>query len=1492
MEKQFKPQLVFHKPNRHGLDKKEEHLYDDGYGTAVAVEMQQQKLDNLQPGSEINILFKYDIIDISEGGIIEYKSKEQVEAELSKEIITGNGAIEKPKIINPDRNGCIYRHIGFFQGSPFNSYKSTSHAYSEFIYSKLPNIPDDKGSTGSGDTIVHKISSGDLCKDPNPPSFTNTPYVYVKIRYTDNASPANKVESLPCQYPTEIQLHSADRPVDTDMVGVEIADDVRYAGLRSRLANLRSKIANPTVPMTAELTTNEKFKFNIESPSNGSLYLKEGNEDFKGVVKLWLICVAKDLRPLFFSKLSKIDIVSSDEDVTVDTVEMKVNSIFMDNVVNLTGIKVTSKTFKDNLKLIVTCTLDGEEEQVTSEISLPCTKEYPFKEYSNTSLITSLDYSTVSNLARFTEQVPESAYSVNWVLSTTRDSVREILWSYSSTEDLTSLGKIPFSNIEENVDLTLLKEKFLLEDIMPTQEELNVNPNKFLGIPLLSPKFFSFFTVNDSIDNLNLKLDVEWFDREGNKLGHVGKNLNQNRLKELASTFYTKTYRDASRTDLYSTKIYKLPYLTLDNVGNEVVNLNNNAPVQYRLVKPSASVLSYNAPLHSKYRVVESKLLETNNIADLITGNLVRFSNNITIFESIDSLANMIHSLSFKLNENNVLVRRPIELVFNNFTSSYTAKVFNSFDLTEEQVKTMLKENLFSNVSTDIPLNRRLAINVYPGINQPSYPIFTETLTVLLEEELNSLKTSLSYKGPDGYLNKEIDLSCTDYLKFTGNTSNYVRVGECFNYSDRGIKDTPEVKAKDYLPNYLNLIKSNFAYYGIIPFWACTDNGLSKYRGEFKPLLKGYKKGEEVFHPNNQDLYLCIKDRKGYEGRSAKNPTNHNYPENNYAYSVLEEPEYFIKVANGSEIINSDTEEYRRYYKSSLPTYLALIDYFNLNLEEDKVILYNPFNTLGYTKDMYLKDYKADMEANKDKVSFTKEELTKDLEVIHANQDAKYGAWFKLKNLNTHNYFYLSTRPVLWVKDKETIVKSGLSHPRSNIIRVGTKYYYVRLMTDIFYPEDDCCLDNHVLSTIPNIAIDFTSFNNPSAMNLKESLLGPTVRNILWLAGAESSTTNRNVSNIAFEGYEWLGDKVISINILSAKKDVNYFSRRGSLLYYASPYTFYLADSKHSKRVLDNDTGVVVKNITYNLQDSIPDFEYGSSEDLLGKNEILFGNPCRVMSFRSLPESRVVLGIDNIDTKCETATLTGYENDISKFNEGGTVVFYSKNIRNTKVFSLDKPYPVEEYYPVHIVLESVLEKDLPIYNVRQHIKDMIPNGLFPIYSDTGVFLPKSDIINPTEFWFSSKALAECNVVDDVIQAKVSYSTDDFKPNRFDYYRWELLGRVISGKDIFINNSFTNNILYPQLEKIISSRDVNTDMVRSKEFITYPDVDIVVHNAKLYIVIENSPFNNDILDFISYYRTKGIDSRSKEVSRVKLGVNILDITKPNETIKKELKLWKK
>ena len=835
--------------------------------------------------------------------------------------------------------------------------------------------------------------------------------------------------------------------------------------------------------------------------------------------------------------------------------------------------------------------------------------------------------------------------------------------------------------------------------------------------------------------------------------------------------------------------------------------------------------------------------------------------------------------------------------------------------------------------------SRRIVIEVY-DIAHNRYTnllLFTEAAIVVFREELGEKY----FTGHDGYLNDYIDI--TPLSKTTTSVAEYPRLlnvnpktEKAYNvldpvdnpprnlpsylwklpYEDQcsivsnnardfylgdfsGDSVTESVQSTDnsysfMLASRMKVLKSNFDFMGMIPFRACTEHSLLGFKGEFVPREEGYSIGQEVVHPITKDLYLCIKDRPGIANKDKFNMTDyekveHTYPVGTPSYTVLEDTDYFVKVRSHDNQSGLSEEEYRKYYKSSLPTYVSLLSYLNLligsheglicpPIHQDLVRGYknllkqgakNPYSLFSYNRiyqklndqcigntsglvkegikqphvdpmtvipdqkhhegalegisveytnfpyhwlDAYFSETQLD--SNNPTWGITpKDQLTPEMEIQNSIKDVLFGGWLKFRNKNYHNIIYVSSRPVLWTRDPELIAGSNILHPRQHIIRVGTKHYYVRILTDNFYPDDDCCQDEMVYNNINTGDPDFVTFNDPNRLNFRESLLTPTMLFQCEMSSGDTVLMSRtgkvDFTQVEYQypknspifridipdldyipgkgaplpnvkqtgrGDDYLLDldkKNLKLYHIGPYLKLNYLMtdlakpcdhtfeyrepteytlprrdeshRKGNLLYNAenTNYYKYLKDPqgkpplKNEAYNLNGYQGEVTYNLTrqnYDLGPCVsPDGEFGNnisnvsfvfSNGLISRpntnDELYFGNNKDIilyltdsynLSFYTFKlESRTIAGEfieDDVENVKTTMTFKHSLNNANYPNMQFNVPM-TGNIQNGgKDVNGVRPPEMGTYVPIHIVLEAIEEKDLPIYNIKDSLKDFL-----------------------------------------------------------------------------------------------------------------------------------------------------------------------------------------
>lgn len=823
--------------------------------------------------------------------------------------------------------------------------------------------------------------------------------------------------------------------------------------------------------------------------------------------------------------------------------------------------------------------------------------------------------------------------------------------------------------------------------------------------------------------------------------------------------------------------------------------------------------------------------------------------------------------------------------------------------------------------------SRRIVIEVY-DISHNRYTnllLFTEAAVVVFKEELGDRY----FTGHDGYLNDYIDISPLN--KDTKSTSEYPRLlnvnpdtNQPYNVLDQ-VDHRPEdpmsylwklpyedqalvarSDAEDFILGYnsnlpgklrdnicvtknsysfmlgsrIKAFKSNFDFMGMIPFRACTEHSLLGFKGEFVPREEGYYIGQEVVHPITKDLYLCIKDRPGIANMDKFNmkeyeQVEHTYPVGTPTYTVLDDTDYFVKVRSHDNQSGLTEEEYRKYYRSSLPTYVSLLSYLNLlvgsheglicpPIHKDLVRGYtdmmtngikNPYSLFSYNRiyqklntdcigdisgmvkkglkqpgvdpmtvlpgddkhhsgalesidvnytnfpyhwlDAYFSE--TELDSNNPQWEITpKEQLTDDLEIQNSIKDALFGGWLKFRNKNYHNIIYVSSRPVLWTRDPELIAGSNILHPRQHIIRIGTKHYYVRILTDNFYPDDDCCQDEMIYNNLGTLDPDFVTFNDPNRLNFRESLISPSMMTQCELASADtplmSRTGNLTVSQatysypdnnpiftidlsnslihsrIALPNHAGLktDDSKLTINSIgswfrlehthtdlaepsnvvdeSFSNDKYYSSRyirkdpclrKGNLLYNVdntSDYYFGMVGRMGSA----NPAGIketYKANVTYNLQRQKKDlgptsgtfgcftnnvsnvsfvFSNGAEHDVVSNtykmdmnDTLIYLADMDALAYKTYTLETRTLGGEPLEDPFQTVLTVNPKSLTDKLNVkypiGNGVTILRGSIAKDAV----RPPEMGTYVPVHIVLEAIEEKDLPIYNIKDSLVDYL-----------------------------------------------------------------------------------------------------------------------------------------------------------------------------------------
>lgn len=975
------------------------------------------------------------------------------------------------------------------------------------------------------------------------------------------------------------------------------------------------------------------------------------------------------------------------------------------------------------------------------------------------------------------------------------------------------------------------------------------------GIPLNS-SLVRYIGLRSDIYDMYLKVSVGLIDSDPDDVTWI--NAGYSRI-ELGMT---NKYENDRRFDLFSNTIFKLPFLTKDSTAESNFSyLGRKLIYPFNPSKTILSPLGVSGSVLSEYEevpntsILESTYMSPISFEEYPTDDLF----NITVFDNLDQLVDMIYSLSFHREVNYSssrlakgvtaeidkyvdakMIRRPIIIYcdkdsFNKIegikvnssynsdpsvpeTSSDLVPYWDSFDMSKTEIKDFLtRKGITPEEFKRNPSNvkRRLAVEVYDVIGSPAKLVTSEALVVAFKEEISSY-----FSGHDGYLNDVIDISKESDLDYNPSSPNVFKSTDTYDskltvsyntgsngvsggsgYFSKKRQDTlnPVINSAE---TWLESFKINFDFYGLIPFRLCTENSLLGFKGHFVHREEGYEVGQEVVHPITNDLYICIKDRPGIQNPAKYNmdeydQVNHNYPIGTPTYEVLADSTYFKKVCSFDNSEVMEESEYKNIYKSSLPTYTALLSYLNLILPAHEGLMFNPAIT-GSDDGYYLKTYSpsalkgdsfikyyrvfsydgihhqetfhAPDEVVKNRKTSTYKEvnstmfpyeylnkyfeayernrvikdysaLTAEDETRHALEDTLFGGWFKFKNKNYNNFIYVSSRPVLWVKDKKTIASANIVHPRQHIIRIGTKHYYVRLLADNFYPDDDCCMEPDVLGGIPSIHPDFTTFNDPYCINFRESLINQDVLAVCFKASKTTSVTNRdrqytgtgsdypvaNAVNIVSGSIGGLypitqsgSNRIYNLSIGSLAVDTACFKGTGSLFYNATPSNTQFNDCGTSGRKLDDlNLGTSTSDVTYNIDNIILNFEIGSDERIIFNNEVAYKHPVRFAGFAQDSDLSVTKYIiqwkSNISsggdyTLVNSDPKTNKEYLRCKFRVTGS--WKNNGIRD--MFITSDNYPGTRigaefcnYHPVHIVLEAIEEHDLPIYNIKDSLLPFI-----------------------------------------------------------------------------------------------------------------------------------------------------------------------------------------
>lgn len=633
-----------------------------------------------------------------------------------------------------------------------------------------------------------------------------------------------------------------------------------------------------------------------------------------------------------------------------------------------------------------------------------------------------------------------------------------------------------------------------------------------------------------------------------------------------------------------------------------------------------------------------------------------------------------------------------------------------------------------------------------------------------------------------------------------------------------------------------------------------------------------------------------------------------------------------------------------------------------------------------------------------------------------------FGGWFKFKNKNYNNFIYMSTRPVLWVKDLKTIASANIAHPRQSIIRIGLKHYYVRLVTDRFYPDDDCCLDPVTLAGQQTSQPDFDTFNDPWCLNFRESLITPNIMSLCMIAnkrtlygGKEAIKTPidyclKDITTLYYNNGDANLTPTHNYMIYSSNlsKRNAFFNEHGTVMYSATPYKspYHCKpgnDGKYLYSYIDDaNLNIAKSDVTYNLHISQPAFEYGSDEELFGKNELVFGQPVRMSGFYLKSDSKddrliftYVKSENNKINDEERRTSNGPR--VYDPNRGTELAFPGLSLR----YDIKDKIPdnemnhFQDYHPVHIVLEAIEEKDLPIYNIKDSLKELLNvNGTRVndtlgslVKSDgvarTGRFINNIDYSNFADnkrdikqittyredleigvkkiryddghvvpYISNFKPSSELpglstyyNLVDTIgidyeLQGSIgAYSrTYDTLTNEISEYgqwmsqfrrtwgtldvdrvisglwggyrmreysdaklklydRWSgvgYLGTISSTKSLDKQTNGVNwkqnygvyNTLTSQLEKILRHRLISSNTIREDDKTYIPVCHVFYYKGKIVLIPRETSFNiyepdmygfnyTKDMEHLEYGRSKPIDRTTRDIGRVKVGLNVLD-----------------
>ncbi len=166
-------------------------------------------------------------------------------------------------------------------------------------------------------------------------------------------------------------------------------------------------------------------------------------------------------------------------------------------------------------------------------------------------------------------------------------------------------------------------------------------------------------------------------------------------------------------------------------------------------------------------------------------------------------------------------------------------------------------------------------------------------------------------------------------------------------------------------------------------------------------------------------------------------------------------------------------------------------------------------------------------------------ENIEEFESKNAIEDALFGAWHKFRNKNSNRIIYVSSRPVFWTRDVQLILGANFLHPRGHHIRVGKNWYWVRLLTDKAYLNDEPAQDNRACNLANNEAygLEYNLLNNPIPINWHESLIDSTILALCDLVGGNTSICKRNIPfrNINYSYPANSTEPLFSLNNLAYK---------------------------------------------------------------------------------------------------------------------------------------------------------------------------------------------------------------------------------------------------------------------------------------------------------------------------------------------------------------------